>query len=61
MDEDAAWPTSADAVPGLLRMVLHGGDPASLALSALGGAMWCLRRALIDHDILSLGKVRIRG
>lgn len=45
--ETCAWPP-------ILRAVIDGGDDGALALSALGGATWHIRRALIDHDLLSM-------
>lgn len=40
--------------PAILRAVIEGGQDGALALSALGGVMWHTRRALIDHDLLSM-------
>ncbi|CAM9452412.1 unnamed protein product [Ectocarpus sp. 13 AM-2016] len=40
--------------PPILRAVVEGGKDGALALSALGGATWHTRRALIDHDLLSM-------
>lgn len=40
--------------PSILRAVVEGGKDGSMALSALGGATWHTRRALIDHDLLSM-------
>ncbi|CAM9479643.1 unnamed protein product, partial [Discosporangium mesarthrocarpum] len=40
--------------PPILKAVVDGGNDGALALSALGGALWHTRRALIDHDLLSM-------
>lgn len=40
--------------PPILRAVVDGGKDGAMALSALGGATWHTRRALIDHDLLSM-------
>lgn len=40
--------------PPILRAVVDGGKDGAMALSALGGAIWHTRRALIDHDLLSM-------
>lgn len=40
--------------PPILRAVINGGKDGAMALSALGGATWHTRRALIDHDLLSM-------
>lgn len=40
--------------PSILRAVVDGGKDGAMALSALGGAIWHIRRALIDHDLLSM-------
>lgn len=40
--------------PPILRAVVDGGNDGAMALSALGGATWHTRRALIDHDLLSM-------
>lgn len=40
--------------PPILRAVIDGGKDGAMALSALGGATWHTRRALIDHDLLSM-------
>lgn len=40
--------------PSILRAVIDGGKDGAMALSALGGAIWHTRRALIDHDLLSM-------
>lgn len=40
--------------PSILRAVIDGGTDGAMALSALGGAIWHIRRALIDHDLLSM-------
>ena len=40
----------------MLAAVCHGGDAASLALSALGAATWVLDRAKIDDDVISMGR-----
>lgn len=40
--------------PPILRAVVEGGKDGAMALSALGGATWHTRRALIDHDLLSM-------
>eukprot|EP00752_Nemacystus_decipiens_P016520 g14766.t2 len=40
--------------PPILRAVVDGGKDGAMALSALGGATWHIRRALIDHDLLSM-------
>lgn len=45
--ETCAWPP-------ILRAVIDGGNDGALALSALGGVTWHIRRALIDHDLLSM-------
>lgn len=47
---------STDVVdwPPILRAVVDGGRDGAMALSALGGATWHTRRALIDHDLLSM-------
>ena len=48
------------AVPPVLQAVLagmHQGGATALLMSALGGALWQLRRSLIDFEILSLGRV----
>ena len=50
---------SKDHWPAVMQAVVAGAADGSsgLVLSALGGAMWQLRRSLIDHDILSMGKI----
>lgn len=40
--------------PPILRAVVEGGRDGALALSALGATIWHTRRALIDHDLLSM-------
>lgn len=40
--------------PKILRAAVDGGKDCSMALSTLGGATWHIRRALIDHDLLSM-------
>lgn len=40
--------------PAIVRAVIDGGKDGAMALSALGGATWHTRRALIDHDLLSM-------
>lgn len=40
--------------PPILRAIVEGGKDGAMALSALGGATWHTRRALIDHDLLSM-------
>lgn len=40
--------------PPILRAVVDGGKDGAMSLSALGGAIWHTRRALIDHDLLSM-------
>lgn len=40
--------------PPIVRAVIDGGKDGAMALSALGGATWHIRRALIDHDLLSM-------
>lgn len=40
--------------PEILGAVIEGGNDGALALSALGAIMWHTRRALIDHDLLSM-------
>ena len=45
--------------PAVLKAV-HAGledGTSELVLSALGGALWQLRRSLIDYEVLSMGKV----
>lgn len=51
-DETAVYPT-------VLKAVVRGlGDSSSLLVTlAMGGALWCLKRALIDHEVFSLGKI----
>lgn len=46
-DDTTQWPS-------ILRAVVDGGKDGAMALSALGGAIWHTRRALIDHDLLSM-------
>ncbi len=41
--------------PPILRAAINGGDDSSLCISALGASTWYLRRALIEHDLLSMG------
>lgn len=55
-DEGAAVDSSA--WPPLLRAVLDGLQDGSSALvmRALGGALWQLKRSLIDYEIVSLGR-----
>ena len=50
-DNENAAMSARPAVPDALR------QDKPLALSALGGATWLLQRALIDHDVLTMGKV----
>ena len=50
--DEAAWPEVMCAV---LQGV--GDGSSSLVMSAIGGALWQLKRSFIDHDIFSLGKV----
>jgi len=40
--------------PEVLKAVIQGGEDSQLALEALGGAVWQLRRSLIDHDLVSM-------
>lgn len=56
-DGDSASNAASDDVsqwPPILRAVIDGGNDGAMALSALGGATWHTRRALIDHDLLSM-------
>ncbi len=41
--------------PPILQAAINGGDDSSLCISALGAAIWYLRRALIEHDLLTMG------
>ena len=50
--DDASLDTCA--WPPIVGAVINGGKDGALALSALGGATWHIRRALIDHDLLSM-------
>ncbi len=47
--------TNMEEWPPILRAAVSGGDDSSLCISALGAATWYLRRALIEHDLLSMG------
>jgi DNA mismatch repair protein MSH6 len=49
--EYASW-------PAVLQAVVGGLDDSSSALvvTALGGALWHLTRALIDHEVISMGR-----
>jgi len=55
--------SSADAEyktwPVVLQAVIQGmqNDSSSLAMAALGGALFQLKRSLIDYEVLSLGRV----
>lgn len=40
--------------PQVLQLLIQGGAEGELALSALGGVVWQLRRSLIEHDLLSM-------
>jgi DNA mismatch repair protein MSH6 len=40
--------------PAVLQAVATGGEDSELAMSALGAAVWQLRRCLIDHDLLTM-------
>lgn len=56
-DGDSASNAACDDVlqwPPIVRAVIEGGKDGAMALSALGGATWHTRRALIDHDLLSM-------
>ena len=50
-DEVSVWPT-------VLKLVVRGlnDGSSSLVTLAMGGALWYLKRALIDYEVLSLGK-----
>lgn len=54
--EEAKHPHADSTVnwPPILRAVIDGGKDGAMALSALGGATWHTRRAMIDHDLLSM-------
>jgi len=43
--------------PPLIQAVIQGGSFSELALCALGGCIWQLKRSLIDYEILSMGRV----
>jgi hypothetical protein len=45
--------------PMVLSAVMKGlaDESSALIVLSLGGAMWQLRRSLIDYEVLSLGKV----
>ncbi len=47
--------TNMEEWPPILRAATSGRDDSSLCISALGAATWYLRRALIEHDLLSMG------
>lgn len=51
--------TSTDHWPVVLKAVSAGmmDGSSDLVMSALGGALWQLKRSLIDYEVLSMGKV----
>jgi DNA mismatch repair protein MSH6 len=51
-------PSNVRPWPAVLRAVTEGLDDGSseLVMCAIGGAVWQLKRSLIDYEVLSLGK-----
>jgi DNA mismatch repair protein MSH6 len=49
-------PLEKEEWPALLQHLMQQEDEENLALSALGGCLWHLRRSLIDHDLASMGQ-----
>jgi DNA mismatch repair protein MSH6 len=48
---------SFDSYPPVLKAVMEVDDSSTcLVLSALGGAIWQLKRSLIDYEVISMGK-----
>lgn len=48
-----------NSLPPILQAIIDGSHDgsSSLVLSAFGGALWQLKRSLIDYEIISLGKI----
>lgn len=42
--------------PAVLKAAVEGGEDGALCVAALGGALWHLKRSLIDHDLVSMGR-----
>ncbi len=61
LQEGEYYSAGAKAVvyPPVLQAVMDGlaSGSSELVMSAVGGALWQLRRSLIDYEVLSLGKV----
>lgn len=59
MSEENFLANPPDSWPMVLSAVIRGlvDQSSSLVVLSIGGALWQLRRSLIDYEVLSLGKV----
>ncbi|KAI5077327.1 hypothetical protein GOP47_0007151 [Adiantum capillus-veneris] len=55
-DDEASFEDGLLALPEFLQILAHSGNKAKASLSALGGCISYLRRALLDRRLLSSGR-----
>ncbi len=55
------YPSTKEEWPVIMKAVIDGyhDKSTSSVLMAIGGALWQLKRSLIDNEVFSLGKVMV--